>query len=106
MSSLQLDFLDEALRRLTTEPGYHPDGWDPAEVRHLRLVAQCAQAAVVASDLQAMRILRLQPHADDPPGTSSVQLSARRRMIIAFKNDGAAATAVFSVFSKEMETSR
>lgn len=105
MSSLQLDFLDEALRRLTTEPGYRPDGWDAAEVRHVRLVAQCAQAAEDAGDLRAMRILRLQPHADDPPGTSSVQLNPCRRMTIAFKNAGAPATAVFSVLSKEMETS-
>ena len=105
-----MDFLDEALRRLTAEPGYCLEGWDVAEVRHFRLVAQCARAAKAADDLRAMRILRIQSHADDPPGASSIQLSPRRRLLLTFKSDDTPSTAVFSilsvgVLSKEMEES-
>lgn len=103
---MHLDFLDGALRRLAAEAVYRPEGWDVAEVRLFRLVAQCAQAAKVADDLHAMRILRIQSRADDPPGTSSIQLSPRRRLLLTFKNDDTPATTVFSVLPKEMEESR
>lgn len=99
---MHLDFLDEALRRLAAEPDFRPEGWDGAEVRHFRLVAQCAQAAKVADDLRAMRILRIQSHADDQPGTASIQLSPCRRLLLTFKNDNTPATAVFSVLSMEV----
>ena len=99
---MHLDFLDEALRRLAAEPAYRPEGWDVAEVRHFRMVAQCAQAAKAANDLRAMRILRIQSHADDPPGTSSIQLSPRRRLLLTFKSDDTPATAVFLALSIEV----
>lgn len=108
---MHLDFLDETLRRLAAEPAFRPEGWDLAEIRHLRLVAQCAQAAKVTDDLRAMRILHIQSHADDQPGTSSIWLSSRRRLLLTFKDDDTPATAVFSVLpmgtsSKEMRESR
>jgi plasmid maintenance system killer protein len=98
---LHLDFLDETLRRLAAEPAYRPEGWDVAEVRHFRLVAQCAQAAKVTGDLSAMRILRIQSHPDDPPGTSSIWLSSCRRLLLTFKDDDTPATAVFSALPME-----
>ena len=105
---MHLDFLDQVLRRLATEPSFRPAGWDEVEISHFRLVAQCAQAAQVESDLHATRILRLQACPDTAAKTSSVQLSHRRRLVLTFKNDGAPATAVFSVLpieglSTEME---
>ena len=98
---MHLDFLDQALRRLATEPGFRPAGWDEAEISHFRLVAQCAQAAKAEGDLRAMRILRFQACPDTQPITSSIQLSPRRRLVLTFKNDDTPATAVFSVLSVE-----
>jgi plasmid maintenance system killer protein len=108
---MHLDFLDGTLRRLAVEEGFLPAGWAEAEICHFRLVAQCAQAAKVEGDLHATRILRLQACHDGEPGTWSVQLSARRRLAIAFKTEGTSATAVFSVsppevVSKETEEPR
>ena len=99
---MHLDFLDRTLRRLATEPGYRPPGWGEAEIDHFRLVAQCAQAAKVEGDLRTMRILRCQACLDGPPGTSSIQLSPRRRLLLTFKNDDAPATAVLSVLLIEV----
>lgn len=103
---MRLHFQDEVLRRLAAEPAFSPDGWDEQEVRHFRLVAQCAQAAQVADDLCATRILRIRPHADGRPGTSSIQLSPGHRLLLAFGTDTASPTVVFSVLSMEMEETR
>jgi hypothetical protein len=99
---MHLDFLDQTLRRLAAEEDFFPAGWDGAEIRHFRLVAQCVRAAKVEGDLHATRILRLRAHHDGEPGTSLVQLSASRWLVIAFKNDSTSATAVFSVSPPEV----
>jgi hypothetical protein len=103
---LRLHFHDEVLRRLAADSAFHPEGWEEVEIRHFRLVAQCAQAAQVVDDLHATRILRIRPHTDDQPGFSSVQLSPGRRLLLAFVPDHTSATAVFSVLSMEMEETR
>jgi len=103
---LRLNFQDKVLRRLAADPGFSPEGWDEDEVRHFRLVAQCAQAAQVADDLRETRILRIRPHANGQPGTSSIQLSPGRRLLLAFGADNTSPTVVFSVLSMEMEEIR
>lgn len=103
---MRLHFQDEVLRRLATEPAFSPPGWDEQEIRHFRLVAQCAQAAQVSDDLRATRILRIRPHADGRPGTSLIQLSPGRRLLLAFETDTASPTVVFSVLSMEMEPTK
>lgn len=108
---MDLVFLDETLRRLTAEPEFRPDGWDAAEVRHVRRVAQCVQAAKVAEDLHALRILRIQSDPGGQRGMSSIHLSARRRLLLTFTTDctpaGVALSVVpIDVVSIEMEASR
>jgi len=98
---LHLEFMDHALRRLVREAGFRPSGWDEEEISHFRLVAQCAQAAKVESDLNALRVLRLEACPDDQPGPSSIRLSSRQRLLVTFKSDDAPVTAVFSVMSVE-----
>jgi hypothetical protein len=102
---LQLDLLYDELRRLIVRPGDRPAGWTDAESRHVLLVAQCAVAAKTPSDLQCLQILRLRTCPDDPPGTSSVQLSAKRLLVITFKTDSIPMTAVFDVMSPVTEGS-
>jgi hypothetical protein len=103
---LRLHFQDEVLRRLAADPAFCPEGWDEEEIRHFRLVAQCAQAAQIADDLHATRILRIRPHTDDQPDFSSIQLSPSRQLLLAFGTDNTSPTAVFSVLSMEMEEIR
>lgn len=103
---MHLHFQDEVLRRLAADPAFRPEGWDEAETRHFRLVAQCAQAAQIAEDLHATRILRIRPRTDDQPDFSSIQLSPGRRLLLAFGTDNTSPTVVFSVLSMEMEETR
>lgn len=98
---MQLDFLDQVLLRLASEPAFRPAGWSEAEIGHFRLIAQCAQAAEVADDLQAMRSLRLQKYPDAEARTSWIRLSPKRRLVLAFKNDCTPAAAVLSVMPVE-----
>jgi hypothetical protein len=100
---LHLELLDDELRRLIGEAGYRPAGWADAEIRHLLLLAQCAGAAKTQSDLHSLRVLRFRIHPDDAPGTSSVQLSAGRRVTIIFKADSIPMTAVLDVLSSGTE---
>jgi hypothetical protein len=104
--SLHLDFLDAALRRLAYEPGFRPEGWEEAEVRHFHLVAQCASAAKTEADLRATRCLRLRPYSDDDLSTLSAQISPRHRLLLTLKNDATPATAVLSVLSTETDEQR
>ena len=108
---MHVDFADDSLRRLAAEPGFCPEGWDAAESRHVRLVIQCAQAAKIPGDLHAMRMLRAQPYSGDPPTLSSVRLSARHCLLLAYSSSDGSAAVVLSVkpvpaLSKEMEKSR
>jgi hypothetical protein len=103
---LHLRFQDEVLRRLAADPSFRPEGWDEAEIRHFRLVAQCAQAAQIADDLRETRILRVRPPTDHQPDFSSIQLSPGRRLLLAFGTDSTSLTATFSVLSMEMEETR
>jgi hypothetical protein len=50
--------------------------------------------------------LRIRPHAGGQPGTSSVQLSPGRRLLLAFGAASTSPTVVFSVLSMEMEEVR
>ena len=100
---MRLHFQDEVLRRLAADPAFCPEEWDEEEIRHFRLVAQCAQGAQVADDLHATRVLRITPHADGQPGTWFVQLSSGRRLLLAFGTDTTSPAVVFSVLSMEME---
>ena len=94
---MQVELLADELRWLLSEPGPRPAGWTDAEICHLDLIAQCAEAAQTSADLHALRMLRLRVHPDDEPGTSSVRLSLTRRLIITFKTDSIPMTAVFDI---------
>ena len=102
-TSLQVELFADELRRLMSEPGHRPASWTDAEIRHFYLVAQCAEAAQTSGDLHALQVLRLRIRPDEEPGTSSVQLSLARRLIITFKADSIPMTAVFDIVGSETE---
>ena len=107
---MDVDLVGDCPRRLAADHGFRPPGWDAAECRHFRLVAQCAQAAKGVGDLHAMRVLRIQSREGGIlAGTSSVVLIARRCLILTFKDGGtrvALSVESLDVWSKEMEESR
>lgn len=98
------EYLDEVLRRLATEAGYAPAGWEPAEIGHFRLLDQCFYAAVTEADLQSLRLyLRLQPSAQAGPRAWLVSLSSRRSLTITLKTGNTPTTAVFELLNAETE---
>ena len=102
---MHISFEDPVLRRLAAEPAFAPEGWDDPETRHFRLVAQCAQAAQVAGDLHATRVLRIRAYPGQA-GTWFVQLSPARRLLLAFGTDTTSPAVMFSVLSMEMGKTR
>ena len=98
---MQREFLDEVLRRLATEPDSVAPGWEPAEIRHLRLLVQCAHAAVLATDMLNMRQLRLLPSLGDGANAWTVRLSARHTLTLRFKTDNTPMAVVFEISSPE-----
>ena len=77
--------------------------WTDAEVRHVRLVAQCARAARTPKDLFALRVLRLR-HTDEPE-IARVELNTQHALLITFKGEDPI-TAVFDIASPGMEAAQ
>jgi hypothetical protein len=98
---LQLRYRDDVLQRIASDADHEPAGWDAAEVAHFRLVAQCADAAIVESDLLTLRLLRLR--ASTGNNVAAVILSATRVLTIRFETMTTPMTAVFDVSTVEME---
>jgi len=92
---LQLRYRDDVLHRIASDAAYVPVGWDAAEVAHFRLVAQCADAAIVESDLLTLRLLRLRAGAGG--NGAAVILSATRALTITFETQRTPMTAVFGL---------
>lgn len=95
-------YLDEALSRLASEPGYQPDGWNHTEVKEYRRLVQCARAAKVDSDLRNMRMLRIEPHDDHDPNRARAALSSGRVIGLTFKSSDSPAVA-FDLLTPETE---
>ena len=98
---MQREFLDEVLRRLATEPDFVAPGWEPAEIRHFRLLVQCTHAAVLATDMQNMRQLRLLPPLAGGANAWTVRLSANHTLTLRFKTDNTPMTVVFEISSPD-----
>lgn len=99
--NLQLRYLDDVLQCIASDADDMSHGWDAEEVAHFLLVAQCADAAIVESDLFTLRLLRLRVGAEN--NAASVMLSARRVLTINFEPTTTPMTAVFDVLTVETE---
>jgi hypothetical protein len=105
-SRVEQEYLDEELRRLATEPGFQPAGWDPMDVRGFRRLVQCAYAAHVEDDLRNMRMLRIEPDGSDDPTRARATLSSGREIDLTFKDADSHGVVVLGLMPPEMETPR
>lgn len=97
-------FVDEALSRLATDPGFLPEGWSHTEVKEYRRLIQCARAAEVDTDLRNMRLLRIEPHDADDPTRARATLNSGRVIGLTFKHAESHGAVVFELLPPETET--
>jgi hypothetical protein len=106
MEKRQVDreYLDEALNRLATDPGYQPKGWSHTEVADFRLLVQCARAAKVVADLRNLRVLRIMPSDATDSSRARATVGSSRVIGLTFKNTNAGyPTVVFELLTSEMD---
>ncbi len=94
------------MRRLATDPGVRPAGWDDHEIRDFYCLIQCVRAAYVETDLRNMRLLRIEPHDSGDPTRAWATLGSDRVIDLTFKYSGNHVTVVFGVVAVEMEPQR
>ena len=105
-SRVEREYLDEDLRRLATEPGFRPAGWDDLDVRGFHRLVQCACAAHVEDDLRNMRLLRIEADGSGDPTRARATLSSGRTIDLTFKNTDSHGVVVLGVLSPQMGTPR
>jgi hypothetical protein len=107
MEDIQVDrrFADAVLRRLVSDPDFHPPGWGDREIADLRLLAQCARAATVRDDLTNMRLLRLKPLTGDGESVHAT-LGAGLEVLLTFDRAGGHEAVIFALPHAENGASR
>ncbi|MFL6137447.1 MAG: hypothetical protein ACJ74O_06570 [Frankiaceae bacterium] len=95
------EYLDVALSRLVEDDAYRPEGWSHAEAKEYRRLDYCARAAKIQTDLRNLRMLRVEPHGDDP-AKARATLSSGRVIGLNFKS--VEGPVVFELLSPETET--
>lgn len=100
------EYLDEELQRLATDPGCLPQGWTEPEIADFRLLAQCARAAEVDTDLRNTRMLRLQPHDTGDPHRALATLSSGRVIDLTFKDAESQGAVLFALVPAEVDSQR
>ena len=96
------EYLDGALTRLVTDADFQPEGWTHTEVKEYRRLVQAARAAKVDTDLRHMRLLRIEPHADDP-AKARATLSSGRVIGLTFKNSDGHVAVVLELLPRETD---
>lgn len=99
------EYLDEDLRRLATDSGYRPEGWDTREISGFRVLVQFARAARFDTDLRNIRMLRIESDGTDP-NRARATLSSGRLVDLMFKNADSHGLVVFGLLTAEMDTQR
>ena len=103
---MEREYLDGDLRRLATEPGFEPAGWDVREISEFHRLVQCARAAYVATDLRNMRMLRIGPDESGDSNRAWAALSSGRKIALTFKNAESQGVVVFGFLTPETEPQR
>lgn len=103
---VEREYLDEDLRRLATEPGFQPAGWDLQDVAELRRLLQCARAAYVDTDLRNMRLLRIEPDASGDPDSAHATLRSGRVIDLTFRSARSRDVVVLGFRTPETEAQR
>lgn len=100
---MELEYLDEDLRRLARDPEFRPAGWNDRDIRDFRRLIQCARAAHVETDLRNMRVLRIARDRSGDPTRARAMLSSGRVIDLMFKISDNHGAVVFGVLAAEME---
>lgn len=79
------EYLDGALRLLVEDAAFRPEGWSHADAKEYRRLDYCARAAKTHTDLRNLRMLRVEPHTDDP-ARARATLSSGRVIGLNFKS--------------------
>lgn len=79
------EYLDAALHCLVKDAAFRPVGWSYAEAKEYRRLDYCARASRIRTDLQNLRMLRIEPRADDP-ARARATLSSGRVIGLNFKS--------------------
>ncbi len=79
------EYVDGDLSRLVDDTAFRPDGWSHAEAKEYRRLVYCVRAAKIRTDLQNLRMLRIEPHTDDP-AMARAKLSSGRVVGLNFKS--------------------
>ncbi|MEV0623572.1 hypothetical protein AB0I81_60365 [Nonomuraea sp. NPDC050404] len=103
---VQREYLDEDLRRLATERGFQPAGWDVQEIADFHRLLQCARAAHVDTDLRNMRTLRIKPDEFGDPSRAQATLRSGRVIGLTFKIAERQGAVVFGTLTPETEAKR
>jgi plasmid maintenance system killer protein len=98
-----MEYLDEVLRRLATEPGHRPAGWSSGAILAYRETVHCVDAANADTDLRALRSLRMRARPDLKLGAWSIRLDDLLVLVLAFKGEGRGAVAVLELLNSDWE---
>ena len=93
--------LDGTLSRLVENAGFLPEGWSHAEAKEYRRLDYCARAAKTHTDLRNLRVLRIEPHTDDPTRARAALSSGR---VIGLNFKSVEGPVVFELIPPETET--
>lgn len=91
---MRIEYGDDDLRRLATDPGFKPRRWSRDVIVAFRKKIQVLDAAKDEQDLLAMRSLRLEKLAGKRAGTCSIRLNDQFRLILTFHTDDEGRVAV------------
>lgn len=83
----RVEFDDDDLRRLYTDPTFHEPRLGPAITKQFRRRMQLLVAAADERDLYSLRGLRLEKLAVDRSGQHSIRLNDQFRLILRFDTD-------------------
>jgi hypothetical protein len=95
------EYLDGALSRLVEDATFRPEGWSHAEAKEYRRLDYCARAAKIDTDLRNLRMLRIEPRADDPARVRATLSSGR---VIGLNFKSVEGPVVFELLPPETDT--
>lgn len=98
---MEREYLDGDLSRLVEDAAFRPHGWSHDEAKEYRRLDYCARAAKTRTDLRNLRMLRIEPHSDDPAKARATLRSGR---VIGLNFKSAEGPVVFELLPPERDT--
>lgn len=95
------EYLDGALSRLVEDAAFLPEGWSHAEAKEYRRLDYLARAAKIHTDLQNLRMLRIEPRAD---GLARARTTLSSGRVIGLNFKSVEGPVVFELLPPETDT--